>query len=51
MGCLIGAVRGSSPFDDVPADRAAIQQVINSLNTAKPVSALFTDAADSKLDR
>ena len=36
---------------DGPADRAAIENVIHSLKTAKPVSVLFTADADSDLDR
>jgi hypothetical protein len=35
---------------NAPADRTAIQQVISSLSTANPVSALFTADADSQLD-
>jgi hypothetical protein len=38
-------------FADTPADRTAIEQVINSLSTANPVSVLFTADADSQLDR
>jgi hypothetical protein len=34
-----------------PADRAAVENVIHSLRTAEPVSALFTADADSDLDR
>jgi hypothetical protein len=36
-------------FADQPADRSAIEKVINSLKTAKPVSALFTADAESDL--
>jgi len=36
-------------FADQPADRTAIETVIQSLKTAKPVSALFTADADSDL--
>jgi hypothetical protein len=36
-------------FGDQPADRTAIETVINSLKTAKPVSVLFTADADSDL--
>jgi hypothetical protein len=36
-------------FADQPADRTAIEKVINSLKTANPVSALFTADAESDL--
>jgi len=36
---------------DVPADRTAIEHVVNSLSTANPVSVLFTPDADNQLDR
>ena len=38
-------------WGDEHADRTAIEHVVNSLSTAKPVSALFTADADSELDR
>jgi hypothetical protein len=47
----LGLLSAALAFADVPADRAAIEQVINSLNTANPVSVLFTADADSQLDR
>jgi len=40
---LLGA---SLAFADVPADRAAIQQVVNSPSTAKAVAALLSTGAD-----
>jgi hypothetical protein len=42
---------GALAWADTPADRTAIQQVVNSLSTANPVSVLFTADADSQLDR
>src|ERR1700684_3163562 len=38
-------------WGDEPADRTAIEHVVTSLSTAKPVSALFTADVDNELDR
>jgi hypothetical protein len=46
-----GLLCAALAFADVPADRTAIEQVVKSLSTANPVSALFTADADSQLDR
>jgi hypothetical protein len=46
-----GLLCAALAFADVPADRKAIEKVINSLSTANPVSVLFTADAVSQLDQ
>ena len=53
MRALLGAglLFSGLAFADSPADRTAIENVIHSLRTAEPVSALFTADADSDLPK